>query len=389
MKTLQQCPYCYAFFESSSRGELECDDCFRRFRLVPLKPGTRISCQGRSFHLAEVRNGRVIPPRHGFAHESFRHPDLAMLRKKYGLAAILRGGRDEFHQQLALKDWVCAAWLAGLPSVPSKDPSGSPDMHVDTMLTKSRTQGYAYFCTYKAIATVELASAFGWTARLINNMGHMIYEIWSNQLNKWFLCDSLYNIHYEKGGVPLSARELREEYYRNGGKDVRYCWGARSRDLGPAFCDGFRWYVVYMHNNFFDFPPGDHIVPVMMPLDKHNRGRFWRQGKQEQVGRGHKYVCKGIVAEESDPLQLDLPINQTQIFLLTAPDGLRARFHHNMPNFDHLAVRVDNGPWRKFKIQQKAEVEWTPARSRGCLQARCVNTRGVCGPESRIEIVRG
>jgi hypothetical protein len=254
------------------------------------------------------------------------------------------------------------------------------------MLAKSRAKGNCYFCTYKAMACVELASAFGWTARLVNIMYHMVYEMWSNQWNKWVLCDSLFNVHYEKDGVPLSAWEIRREQLRNRGRRVRLVWGVRRHDLGTPRCDWFEWFVIYMHNNFFDFLPGDHIHPLLMPRDRYNQGKFWRQDRNIGRKRGNVYVCKGMVSEESDPRHIDYPINQTEVFLTRREHDLLVRFQHTMPNYSHIEARIGAGRWRRFEQWRAAEMPWRPGNGRSRLEARCVNTRGVAGPVSRIVV---
>lgn len=379
-----KCPFCLAWNDLRRGPEQECDDCLRRWTPIPTDMGATFSLAGRTFRVSASRNNPVIPPRHGFAHESFRHPDLARLRRKYRLERITSGIAGEFDRQLALRDWVCAAWASGQPSVAF--PPLVHENHVDRMLTLARREGRAYFCTYKAMASVELAAAFGWTARLVNIMKHMVHETWSNEYNKWVLHDSLYNVHYEREGLPLSVRQIREEYHRDGARRVRSTWGRGRHDLGPAHCGDFAWYVVYMHNNFFDFPPGDHIHPLLMPRDRWNRRGHWRQGAQITRRRGDKYISKGMVVEESDPRQLDYKINQTEVLLQQCDGKLLARFHHNMPNYDALMTRVNGGSWVRHTDWRATKLDWPLHASGNTLEARCVNTAGVPGPVSALSI---
>jgi hypothetical protein len=379
-----KCPFCYAWNARRRGPEQACDDCLRSWTPVPTEPDAVFTLAGRSLRVAASQNNPVIPPRHGFAHETFRHPDLARLRRKYRLNLITAGIAGEFDRQLALRDWVCAAWAAGQPSVAF--PPLVHEGHVDRMLTRARREGRAYFCTYKAMASVELAAAFGWTARLVNIMKHMVHEIWSNDLNKWALHDSLYNLHYERDGTPLSAREIREEFHRDGARRVRAVWGRRRRDLGPARCADFAWYAVYMHNNFFDFPPGDHIHPLLMPRDRWNRGKHWRQGAQIARRRGDKYLCKGMVVEESDPRHLDYRINQTEILLLHREGTLLARFQHNMPNYGALMTRVNGAAWQRHAQWRRTELRLPVDAGPVTLEARCVNSAGVSGPVSAVTL---
>ncbi|OPZ91472.1 MAG: hypothetical protein BWY73_01083 [candidate division TA06 bacterium ADurb.Bin417] len=397
-----KCPFCYALFPRRAGAVQKCFDCGREFEPVRLAAGSRFRLEGRTLTVTEAVNHPVVPIRHGFAHETFRHPDLETLRKKYRLDEVGKGRPDEFGRQLALRDWVSAAATSGSPSVRCPGGEPGPDYHVAVMLEKARRSGHCYFCTYKALASVQLASAFGWTARLVNcdgqhgpagpaNCGHMVYEIWSNQFNKWYLNDSLFNVHYEKEGRPLSIYELRREFLTNRSRAVRQVWGPdrypMPREVHGGFgAWSFEWYVVYLHNNFFDFPPGDHIHPLLMVRDRFNRNRNWRRfDPKTGAGRGNVYVCKGMVIEEADPYHLNYPINQAEIRLLRNGKSLKVRFHHNLPNFSHLEAAADGRKYR-FENQREAELEWTPRRGEGRLSVRGVNTRGVAGPESRVVI---
>lgn len=379
-----KCPYCYSYFTPKHGPAQQCDECSRKYELLSLRTGSTFTVGRRRYKIAECSNPVFQPIRHGFAYAGFHHPDLEKLRKKYGLIEAIRTPyKDELKQQLALRDWVCAAWLSGQPSVESPDRPFTPqDAHVETMLTESRTKGNAYYCKYKALATVELASALGWTGRLIGNMGHCIYELWSNQLNKWVLNDSLFNIHYEKNGMPLSAREIREEFYKNRGHNVSTVWGMDNHVISRGHVPpASECYVVYLFNNFFDFPLGDHIHPLLMPRDKHRR-----QASQSARKWANTLTCKGMVIGESAPYHLEYPINQTEIALIKEKDYLVARLHHNMPNFDHLETRVGRGAWKRTIDQRDYELRWKAGKRPCLLQARCVNSMGVSGPTSHIRI---
>lgn len=396
-----KCPFCYAYYVPQRTIRQRCPDCDRECEPIPVMAGAMFRLQGRRYRIGAAVNHPVAPGKYGFAHESFRHPDLGMLRKKYRLEELVRPYREEFQRQLVLRDWICAAWTSGQPSVRAPVPTPDPDYHVKRMLVKARTAGHTYFCTYKALAAVQLAPALGWTARLVNIDGtrspsgdrtstpHMVYEIWSNQFNKWYFSDALFNHHYEKGATPLSVHEIRREYFKNLGKDITLKWGTGRFPLPPEIHGGispwsFEWYVIYLHNNFFDFPPGDHIHPLLLCRDRFNRRDVWRRWRASR-GRGNVYVSKGMVLEEGSQHHLNCAINQTEILLFLRDDRLIARFHHNMPNFGCIAFNADGG-WKRFTDPRNSEYRWKMGKGKAILQARAVNTRGVAGPMSLVAV---
>ena len=51
---------------------------------------------------------------------------------------------------------------------------------------------------------------------------HTSTEIWSNQYRKWVMLDPTFAMYVEKDGVPLSAFEIRQEWFYRGAKDITF-----------------------------------------------------------------------------------------------------------------------------------------------------------------------
>jgi hypothetical protein len=75
-------------------------------------------------------------------------------------------------------------------------------------------QGERFLCGNISKMLVQMIQAGGTQARTValeslNDGGHIVVEMWSNQLDKWVLIDPDYNVHYTNAsGTPLSAIEL-------------------------------------------------------------------------------------------------------------------------------------------------------------------------------------
>ena len=53
------------------------------------------------------------------------------------------------------------------------------------------------------------------------NIGHSVVEVWSHQFHKWVLLDPDLNVHYQRGGVPLSALEIHRAWVTRRWDEVR------------------------------------------------------------------------------------------------------------------------------------------------------------------------
>ncbi len=79
---------------------------------------------------------------------------------------------------------------------------------------------------------LQALAAYGVPARYLevgtdsNPYNHYTTEVWSNDYNKWVLLDVAFNNHFVRGGVPLSAVELRDAKLQNRLGEVEVVLGA-------------------------------------------------------------------------------------------------------------------------------------------------------------------
>jgi hypothetical protein len=391
-----KCPRCWTLLPVSRPRRQWCGTCGRHVRPLRFRRGDSWQHGGRRFRVRAAENRVVAPLQLGFGFESFRHPDVVATREALGLDDVLHPYRraGEYQQQLALVHWCSAASPSAAPH-----PRGRRWSHryhpAAEMVRLAQQRGASFFCTYKAIATVQLCAAMGWTARLVNaacgdnrigklTCGHMINEIWSNTYCKWYYSDSLLNLHAEREGMPLSCAELRAEFYRNRGRDVTFVWGV-DRVAMPYDVHAMNhpqlheWFVVYMYNAFFDTPPdGGVLYPLMMLRDNHNLGRSWRRDS----GDGNVYIGQGNVIETDDPDRLNFPLNIVELMADIEGDTLRLNALTRTPGLKSLQARIGGGRWRRFwpgEMHQLAAGETT-------ISLRSVNVMNVRGPVSSVTI---
>src|SRR5262249_53155867 len=164
------------------------------------------------------------PAFHGPEHfpgiEDFHNPRIKRIRQEYKIDTIVEGEANEFRRMLKLRHWVHTRW----PIDNLQKFSGD----AFAILEKAKT-GAGFHCTHSMTVQHAVMTAMGYVARdlgvdrdhesLGRSVHHGVNEVWSNQYAKWVILDAKYDVHFERGGVPLSALELHERT-RSGARDI-------------------------------------------------------------------------------------------------------------------------------------------------------------------------
>ena len=151
-----------------------------------------------------------------FTFDSHENPKLKELRKRYELDAVVAPGKDEFDRQVLLMDWTHHRFKKF--GRPSSNARGALE------ILRAIEEGHVFFCTHYARVFVSAAASMGWVDRALalrrhqgvsqgGSSEHTSTEIWSNQYRKWIMLDPTSNMYLEKDGVPLSAFEIRQEWF--------------------------------------------------------------------------------------------------------------------------------------------------------------------------------
>lgn len=223
----------------------------------------------------------------GYQWEDFKNPKLIQLRRKFKLDKVIAGEKDEFKQQLLLKDWVHKVLPSGNPS---KDYSKKSSIEI----LKDVAKGRKFWCTQYALVFLQCGLALGWYTRKLGidtdhkfgeeEMHHGVVDIWSNQFQKWYIIDSTKNIHFEKDNVPLNALEIRKEYLKNKAKNIKGIIGDYERSIsfdensrGFDSPSNYFWFFISLRNNFFE-KPGIYNIKALLWIDKYNEDKKWYKG---------------------------------------------------------------------------------------------------------------
>ena len=317
-----------------------------------------------------------------FKFDSFDNPKLKQLREQYKLDEIVSPGKDEFGRQVLLLDWVNHQFKKF--GRPTADPRGAAEVLHDIQ------QGHTFFCAQYAEVFVSAAASLGWVDRSLalrrpNNIGegsteHSSTEIWSNQFRKWVMLDPTFAMYAEENGIPLSAYELRQEWFYHDAKDVafvvdkdrkryhksdmpifrgRYAgFGDLKLDSGAVNPYAFIGYVP--NTNLMD--AGPDYGKMFIFQDKLCDGTQWHK----------RDIPTDLTADAY------FPIGQAAMTLSADGDHLRVGLKTMTPNFKTFLVRTDDGEWKP----SRDTFAWKLHSGTNRMEAKTVNLFAVDGPVS-------
>jgi hypothetical protein len=322
-----------------------------------------------------------------FKFDSYDNPKLKQLREGYKLQEVIAAGKDEFEQQVLLMDWTHRQFRKfGHPSAECK---GALD------ILKAIEDGHTFFCSQYAQVMVSAAASLGWVDRplaLRRHQGvakggsseHSSTEIWSNQYAKWIMLDPTSNMYLEKGGTPLNAYEIRQEWFYHDGKDLVFVIGKERKKYKKSDLPIFLQY----------FPGFGELAVSPDELDKYGFTAYIPN--TDLMDAGFDYAKMFIVKDKlcdgtkwhvrpvpSNPaVNPYFPIDQAALTFHTAGGNLAVSMKTLTPNFNRFEVQMDDGRW----MPSQESFDWTIHPGLNRLAARTINRFGVKGPISSAEL---
>ena len=113
---------------------------------------------------------------------------------------------------------------------------------------------------------------------------HGTDEVWSNTYRKWFFSDAMFNLHFEKNSIPLSALEIRDEYLKNKAADVTMMYGPDRKPITATpdqhhrsteiFTRVFRWIAWFKQQDIYS-NWNNGISYMVMYEDEYFKAHQW------------------------------------------------------------------------------------------------------------------
>jgi len=333
--------------------------------------------------------------------EDLTSPKFGALKAKYQIDTVFHGEEDEFKRMLLLRNWIRTVINIG-----DFEDDYPGDGYADRILDAG-LKGQGFHCGHYMIVQNAVMNSYGYVTRCLGagpgvkggpDGHHGINEIWSNKFHKWFLSDAKYNHHFEKGGIPLSALEIRDEYLKNKAADIVLVKGPARNPIesdGVANKDGkmvswskerfaqtYTWIEWESGNNrFTNWPEIDDAVDHLnMYADEHYKKNTWIWDNKPHWS----YKTEFMVPIE-DRKALEWTPNTIKADVTIDGNKAAIALHSNTPNLKTYQMKESpDGEWKD--VQDSIQVELKNDTNE--ILFRSVNLAGVPGVESSVIVAR-
>ena len=319
-------------------------------------------------------------------YENYLAPRLDEFRQREHLDAVVQGATGEFDAMLRLKDWVAAQF-------PMSSPSPYPPWDAMTILDWIRAGYTGGFCGQYSQIFLQALAAYGVPARYLevgtdtNPYNHYTTEVWSNDFNKWVLLDVAFNNHFVRGGVPLSAVELRDAKLQNRLGEVEVVLGAVRAGHPSPFDYPQRSAELYHYIRFH--LNANHVsAPNELPFERYLDMVEWLDGQTipwELSTTPSEFPHERPTAvDTADRTLVDWAPNQVWIAARrTGVMQVTLDLEHSVLQHSHYQYRVIDadgaaGPWATHTGNA---LVWTVKTTDRVFQVRGVNLKGITGTD--------
>lgn len=342
-------------------------------------------------------------------------PRLELLRKRYKLDEVIAPGQTEMEQLMLLRYWVRNQWHTAWGNHPA---GWMPPWDAHIILEGKDHPDCLTMCTHYAAVFTQCCLALGWNARHCILDHHCVSEVFVNSAGKWVMMDAGNSpqradvgLHFERNGVPWSARELLLAYHgkKTDGITVHFtpaklsekiahlCRPAPPRQdhLGPRpdviSLAELRKYPVCQIENYrrYAFPNRNNFLSSLVP------GELY-QGWSEYFYDGYCWVGDDPNLPRHSPeyshllsplreQDVDWKLNWTRIHLsrTAKPDELRVDLETHTPNLLRFE-KVDGDR----KDACPASFVWQLQPGVNVLRVRSVNRWEKSGSVAWVEVTR-
>ena len=356
-----------------------------------------LSCTAPKFHEVKVNNPVFYANTAFISYNDSSFPKFNALKEKYQLDTIFHGEKDEFKRILLLRHWIHKTIPRGIPP---------PGEFTAEGIIDEALKGVKFWCSYFMIVHNEIMTACGFVPRVINadegvlnlpgQIGHHgTNEIWSNTYSKWFFSDAMYDSHFEKKGIPLSALEIRDEYFKNKAADIMLVNGPERKPINyypdqdnrskENFARVFTW-IAWLKQNDIYSNWDNGISYLLMYEDEYFKTHKWiRAGGKPHWAYNTKYMVLIKNREElywtpnTITSKVTIAQNKATIELSSSTPFLKSYQVKEQAGGDQMAIGWKDVP-NIVAVELKKETNE--------IGFRVMNLAGVTGPVHTIIIER-
>lgn len=323
--------------------------------------------------ILEYNNQVTIKTSFDFYYQPFNEEKLHLLREIYQLDAVIKDSRNEYDTFIKLKNWVKSRWEYGFPkNIP---------YNFDALeILKRAENGENFFCSEYATVFVQLALSIGFNARYAGlSKGHVVSEVWSNQLNKWIVIDPTFNTQYLMDRIPLNCLELHDAWVKGYWDKIDVIIDQPQPKNFSIFdheyklIDFYESFYIRMRNDWFS-----NKYPHWYPLSNSiMNGIEW----QDEFTANSIMVAR----ETSNPADLYWSLNRTNIKLKPkdiSNENIEFEVYLDTytPNFKEFEIQIDD----RYVTDENPFFVWKLHKGENSINVKSVNEFGIEGVESRI-----
>jgi hypothetical protein len=347
-------------------------------------------------------------------------PRLKLLREKYQLDKVIAPGKTEMEQLMLLRYWVrnqCHRGWANHPAL------WIPPWDALLILESRDRPDCLVMCTHFSCIFTQCCLALGWNARHCILDHHCVSEVWVDQHRKWVMMDTGNSaeradvgLHFERGGVPLSARELHLLQRSGKTAGVKVCFTpARLIEKISPLCRPaptpkkkplerpdtiplaeLKKYPVCQLDNYrrYAFPPRNNYLDTLYPGELEHGfshyfydGYYWVGDSPDDPRLSPEY-SRHLPPERAADIDWDLNWVRLHLSETNQAGEVQVDVETGMPNLARLEKITSEGG-------KEAKSDWQPAAARftwklkpgrNVLAVRGVNHWGRAGRSERVEL---
>ncbi|MFB3891201.1 MAG: transglutaminase domain-containing protein [Phycisphaerae bacterium] len=339
---------------------------------------------GGEFVVVPTKNPRYCPNELFPAFEDFHSPRMAQLRARYKLDDVVKGESDEWKRILLLRHWIAS-------NIRIENDNPTPTKMDAFAIMDAALKGGGFHCAHTSIVQHAVLNSYGYVTRRLGcgpgtkerGGHHGVNEVWVNKFAKWVLIDAKYDLHFEKDGVPLSALEIRDEVWADGGKSVKACFGPDGKGPRNKFNDWevspetYRWCSWETSTNWFTHTPAARSSTLVMLDDQRFRENTWLRD-----GKPHWALKTPYLIATPNRSWIEWTPNVISSAVKLSGEKATVTLNSFTPNIRSYQVKAGDGQWTDCEDQ----VELPLKKEMNRFTFRAVNLFGVSGPPHEVRI---
>lgn len=174
---------------------------------------------------------------------------LGEIRNKYDINLLVRDQKSDLDKIKTILDWTSNQW--------KHNGSNNPTKQDALTILKEAREGKQFRCVEYGIVATATLNSIGIPARtlglktrdvekVMRGAGHVVSEVYSNELGKWIFIDPQFNIIPTLNGHPLNGVEFQREIFnKNANLKLINKQGELSKEEAESYINWVGKYLFY------------------------------------------------------------------------------------------------------------------------------------------------